>query len=146
MDKFVKFYENNEEKNSELSEYVHQNFKLIMTKMTSEMRRMLDIIPDLRNSDGYLSLILSLQGRMFNEMIYSLCGVCQSTNEKLINIISKKTLLIFLDLLQEKNVLNGLSRTDVPEDLENFKKYYMPQINELRKNIEALPKKKNIYE
>lgn len=58
-DKFKDYY-NSEERIKELSEYVHLNFKLIHTKMVSEMRRKLDITPDLSNTDGYASLLISL--------------------------------------------------------------------------------------
>lgn len=138
-DKFAKYY-NTEERIQELSEYVHQNFKLIMTKMISEMRRKLDITPDMTNSDGYISLMVSLQGRMFNEMVYSLSGVSQSTKMKVRDIVPNTTLKIFLDLWEDKNPLNGRMRTDVKEDLEGFKKYYLENIDELRENKESLPK------
>jgi hypothetical protein len=139
MDKFTA-YHNTEEKIKELSEYVHINFKLIQTKMISEMRRKLDINPDMQNSEGYVSLMVSLYGRMFNEMVYSLAGICQATNMKACDIIPIDTLKVLLDLLEGKNPLNGRLRTDVKEDLEGFKKYYLENIDELRKNIYALPK------
>src|ERR1700685_4432185 len=106
-DKFLEYY-NTEEKISEMSEYVHLNFKLIHTKMLSEMRRKLDMSnpPDMSNRDGYLSLMISLYGRMFNEMVYSLCGFCQSLDVKASEIIPQPTLKIFLDLWEGKNALN----------------------------------------
>lgn len=139
MDKFKEYY-NNEDKISELSEYVHLNFKLIHTKMLSEMRRKLDINPDLSNSDGYLSLMISLFGRMFNELVYSLCGICQSTGLKASEILPQKTIKIFIDLYEGKNPLNGILRTDIKEDLEGFKKYYLIHIDDLRNIKECLPK------
>ncbi len=139
MDKFAKYYDN-EDKIQELSEYVHQNFKLIETKMISEMRRKLDIEPNMDNHDGYVSLMVSLNGRMFNEMVYSLSGICQSVNIKASQIIPETTLKIFLDLWEGKNVLNGRLRDDVKNDLEGFKKYYLENINQLRENKNALPK------
>ena len=78
-DKFTEYY-STPEKIAELSEYVHLNFRVIMTKMQSEMRRKLDIEPNMENRDGYYSLMLSLQGRLFNEMVYSLVSVLQSMN------------------------------------------------------------------
>lgn len=138
-DKFVEHY-NTPEKIQELSEYVHVNFKLIQTKMLSEMRRKLDINPDLQNSEGYISLLYSLFGRMFNEMVYSLAALCQAKNIKVSEIIPDMTLKIFLDLWEGKNVLEGRFRTDVKEDLEGFKKYYLENIDDLRKVKEALPK------
>jgi len=138
-DKFAKYY-SNEEKIKELSEYIHINFKLILSKMLSEMRRKHDITPDLINSDGYLSLMVSLHGRMFNEMVYSLAGISQSTKIKVSDIIPETTLKVFLDLYEGKNPLNGRMRTDVKEDLEGFKKYYLDNIDSLREVKEALPK------
>lgn len=138
-DKFAEYY-NTPEKIQELSEYVHLNFRLIQTKMLSEMRRKLDITPDLENTEGYVSLMLSLYGRMFNEMTYGLCGICQSSETKVSDIIPETTLKIFLDLWEGKNPLNGRLRTDVKDDLVGFKKYYLENIDELRSNKEALPK------
>jgi hypothetical protein len=108
--------------------------------MISEMRRKLDISADLQNSDGFVSLILSLHGRIFNEMVYSLSSICQSTKMKASDIIPKETVEIFLNLLEGKNPLNGGPRSDVKYDLEGVKKYYAENIDELRGNIEALPK------
>ena len=139
MDKFAEYY-NNPEKIEELSLYVHENFKLIQTKMISEMRRKLDINPDMENSEGYVSLMVSLYGRMFNEMVDGLAGVCQSTKMNASEIIPQTTLKLFLDLWEGKNPLNGRMRTDVKEDLEGFKKYYLSNINELRQHKQALPK------
>lgn len=139
MDKFAKYY-NDEKRIKELSEYVHLNFKLIQTKMISEMRRKLHITPDMQNSDGYVSLMVSLYGRMFNEMVYSLSGISQSTNTKVSEIIPETTLKIFLDLWEGKNPLNGRIRTDVKEDIDGFKKYYLENIDALRDIKEALPK------
>jgi hypothetical protein len=138
-DKFAQYYDS-EEKIQELSEYVHLNFKLIQTKMISEMRRKLDINPDMENSEGYVSLMVTLYGRMFNEVIYSLMGICQATSMKASEIIPTDTLIIFMDLWEGKNPLQGRIRNDVKEDLEGFKKYYLANIDELRKNIETLPK------
>ena len=138
MDKFAEYY-NTEEKIKDLSEYVHMNFKLIQTKMISEMRRKLDITPDMQNSDGYISLMVSLYGRMFNEMVYSLAGISQSTNTEVSKIIPETTLKVFLDIWEGKNPLNGRMRNDVKEDLEGFKKYYLENIEELRKVDSALP-------
>lgn len=139
MDKFAKFYET-EEKQAELSEYVHLNFKLIHTKMISELRRKLDIDPAMSNEEGYLSLLVSLNARMFDELIYSMCAICQSVNMKASEIIPIATIQIFLDLLEGKNALGGRIRTDVKNDLEGFKEYYTKHIDELRKVVEALPK------
>ena len=139
MDKFAEYY-NSEEKIQELAEYVHLNFKLIQTKMISEMRRKLDITPSLQNIDGYMSMMLSLYGAMFKEIVYGLAGICQSTGCNASEIVSPPTLKIFLDLLQGKNPLNGRIRTDVKEDLEDFKNYYLQYIDQLRENTSALPK------
>lgn len=141
MDKFAAYY-NSEERIQELSEYVHQNFKLISTKMISEMRRMLDIEPNLTNSDGYVSLMVSLQGRMFNEMVYSIAGHCQYMGMSFTQIIPKTTIDILLNLIEGKNPLGGEPRTDVKHDLEGFKEYYKSQIDKLREVVEALPKDK----
>jgi len=138
-DKFVEYY-NSEEKIKQLSEYVHLNFKLIHTKMISEMRRKLDISQEMDNRDGYLSLIVSLYGRMFNELVYGLAGITQSTGAKTCDLIPKETLKVFLDLYEGKNPLNGRIRTDVKEDIEGFKKYYLENIGQLRDVKEALPK------
>ena len=138
-DKFAEYY-NSPEKIKELSEYVHLNFKLIQTKMISEMRRKLEIEPDLSNRDGYVSLMCSLYGRMFNEMVYGLCGICQSTSVNFDEMIPKETRLILLDLMSGRNPLKGNIRTDVPDDLKKFKEFYLENIEELRKNIGALPK------
>lgn len=140
MDKFANYYEGNEKRIQELSEYVHLNFKLIMTKMISEMRRKLDIEPDLLNKEGYVSLMASLQGRLFNEMVYALCGLCQSMKLNPVEVLPITTIQIFTDLMQGKNVLQGKLRDDITEDLPGFKKYYLEQIDELRKITEALPK------
>lgn len=139
MDKFAKHC-SSQEKIDEFSEYVHLNFKLILTKMISEMRRKLDIEPDMSNSEGYVSLMVSLYGRMFNEMVYSLAGISQATNAPVNEIIPQTTLKVFLDLYEGKNPLEGRLRTDVKEDLAGFKRYYLKHIDELRENIEALPK------
>ena len=104
------------------------------------MRRKLDINPDMSNQDGYVSLMVSLYGRMFNEMVYGLAGMSQSTNVKASEIIPNTTLKVFLDLYEGKNPLNGRMRTDVKEDLEGFKKYYLENIEALREVKEALPR------
>lgn len=138
-DKFAEYY-SSEERIKELSEYVHINFKLIHAKMLSEMRRKLDITPDIRNSYGYVSLMVSLYGRMFNELVYGLAGISQHTNTKVSDIIPKETLKVFLDLYEGKNPLDGRIRSDVKDDLEGFKKYYLENIDSLRDCKEALPK------
>lgn len=141
VDKFAE-YHSNEEKIRELSEYVHQNFKLIHTKMASEMRRKLDITLDMNNVDGYVSLMVSLYGRMFNELVYGLAGISQATKTPVDKIIPDLTLKVFLDLYEGKNPLQGRLRTDVKEDLEGFKKYYLDNIDQLREAKEALPSSK----
>lgn len=140
-DKFEEYY-STPERIAELSEYVHLNFKLIQTKMISEMRRKLDIDPDvtMQNSEGYVSLMVSLFGRMLNEMVYSACGVCQTAKITLTQLLPPITLSIILDLMMGINPLNGKLRNDIPNDLEKFKKYYTENIDKLRKEIEALPK------
>jgi hypothetical protein len=137
--KFSEYY-STEERIGELSEYVHQNFKLIYTKMISEMRQKLNITPDLENSDGYVSLMMSIQGRLFNEMVYSMAGSLQSSNMTLLQVLPPTTLLMILDLMMGINPLQGLQRGDVKNYLEAFKRYYSDNINQLRKSIEALPK------
>lgn len=139
MDKFAHYYKS-KERQAELSQYVHENFKLIQTKMISEMRRKLDIDPDMSNKDGYVSLMVSLYGRMFNEMVYSMVGICQATRTKASDIVPIATLQVFLDLLDGENPLHGRIRSDVKEDLEGFKRYYAECIDSLRSVIEALPK------
>ncbi len=139
MDKFAEYY-HNEENQRELSEYVHMNFKLIHTKMISELRRKLHITPDIKNSDGYLSLMVSLYGRMVNELVYGLAAISQSTNTPVSTIIPATTLKVFLDLYEGKNPLNGRMRSDVKEDLDAFKKYYLENIEDIRKVKEAIPK------
>lgn len=139
MDKFAQHY-NTPEKVDELAEYVHLNFKLILTKMTSEMRRKLEISPNLQNTDGYISLLVSLYAAMFQEMVLASAGFCQSFDIKAEAIIQKTTLKILLNLLEGKNLLEGRPRTDIKDDLEGFKKYYLQTINELRENTDCLPK------
>lgn len=138
-DKFAEYYSNSD-RISELSEYVHQNFKLIQTKMISEMRRKLDITPDLTNPDGYASLMASLHGRMFNEMVYATAGVLQCLNLNLTQLLPPLTLSMILDMMMGINPLGGKLRNDIPNDLEGFKVYYQKNIDELRKVVEALPK------
>lgn len=139
MDKFANYYKD-EDKIQELSEYVHLNFKLIHTKMLSEMRRKLDIAPDMTNQEGYLSLMISLYGRMFNEMIYSLAGFCQSLEISLDKIIPITSLKIFMDLWEGNNPLKGRLRSDVKDDIKGFHKYYCENIEKLREDKNALPK------
>lgn len=138
IDKFAAYY-NTPERIAELSEYVHFNMHMIMTKMTSEMRRKLDITPDLCNSDGYLSLMTSLYGRLFNELIYGLCGYCQSSDLKLTEILPKTTLDIYENLLNDRNPLDGKPRI-LPYDKDKFEEFYLKNIYELRSNEKALPK------
>jgi hypothetical protein len=140
MNKLAQYY-NSEERISELSEYVHKNFHLIQTKMISEMRRKLDITPDMTNSDGYVSLMVTLYGRMFNEMIYGMAGMCQSTDMKIIDIVPKTTFDILFDLIEGKNPLNGGLRRDVREfSREERNAYYLENVEQLRNNLDALPK------
>jgi len=137
-DKFAEYY-NTPEKIKELSEYVNLNFRLIWTKMLSEMRRKLDIKPNLENSEGYISLMMSLEGRLFNEMVYSLAGSCQSNKMKITEIIPPMTFLILFDFIEGKNPLNGKLRKDICSQ-EKFNEYYLEHINALREIVEALPK------
>ena len=140
MDKFAVYY-NTPEKINELSTYVHLNFHLIQTKMISEMRRKLDITPDLINSDGYVSLMITLYGRMFNELIYGLAGLCQSFNLDIKEVTPPKTIDIMFQLIEGDNPLNGKPRKDLDHiSKEERDQYYLRHIQELRKNLEALPK------
>lgn len=139
-DKFFKYYDGNEEKIRQLSEYVHRNFHIILTKMISETRRKLDIKPDLENSEGYVSLMVSLYGRMLNEIIYGLAGICQSFKIKPQEIVPIDTFKILLDLMDAKNPLNGRTRTDIREITKKERdEYYLKYIEELRSHIDALP-------
>ncbi len=138
MDKFAEYFKD-EKRVKELSEYVHKNFHLIATKMTSEMRRKLDIKPDLENSEGYVSLMVTLYGRMFNELVYSLCGICQAFNLELKHILPIDTIRIFKNLLDGKNELNGLPRKDVNSTKHQKEDYYLEYIDFIRKVEEALP-------
>lgn len=140
-DKFAE-WQSNEDNIKDFSEYVHLNFKLIQTKMISEMRRKLEIELDheLRNTEGYVSLMVSLYGRMFNEMVYSMCGICQSTRTNFTQIVPPMTLTIVLDLMMGINPLGGEIRNDIPNDLDKFKKYYTKHVADLRKIVECLPK------
>jgi hypothetical protein len=139
MDKFANYFNNNPKRIEELSEYVHKNFHLISTKMISEMRRKLAITPDLKNSDGYVSLMVSLYGRMFNELVYSLCGICQAFKLDLNDILPVTTIEIFNNLLKGENALNGEMRNDIKSTMEEKQDYYLQHIDFLRKIEEALP-------
>lgn len=136
-DKFVQ-YQSNQDNQRDFSEYVHLNFRLIWVKMLSEMRRKLDIHPDTQNIEGYTSLMVSIQGRLFNEMVYALAGTCQSHSLDARQIIPPATQRMILQLLNGKNPLNGKIRTDIAS-LEEFNKYYLDNVDELRDNKEALP-------
>ncbi len=138
-DKFAEYY-STEERVKELSQYVHENFKIIQTKMISEMRRKLDIAPDYQNRDGYVSLMVSLYGRMFNEMVYGLAGFCNNPGIDGTQIISIHTIDILITLLKGESPLNGKIRTDVKNNPEAFKKMYLDCIEELREVKEGLPK------
>lgn len=138
-DKFAEYY-STEEKIQELSQYVHENMKIIGTKMLSEMRRKLDLTPDLTNKDGYVSLMVSLIGRIFDEEIYSLCGYCQSLKLDVKEVIPLVSLRMLVSLLEGKNPLNGLPRDDIREDRENFERMYKECISYIRSVVEALPK------
>lgn len=137
-DKFTDYY-STPEKIEELSEYVHLNFRLIAVKMQSEMRRKLDIEPNLENRDGYVSLMVTLHGRLFNEMVYALCGLCQSFEMKFTDIIPENTVRILLELMANENPLKGKHREGMISE-EAFNEYYLKEVNDLRKNFEALPK------
>ncbi len=138
-DKFIDYYDT-DEKIRELSEYGHINFHLILTKMISEMRIKLNINPDMENTEGYVSLMVSLYGIMFNEIVYGLCGVCQTTSTKLPDIVPMLTLKILINLMEGKNPLNGSIRTDVKFTKEQMDHHYRENIDKLRQCIEALPK------
>lgn len=138
-DKFAEYY-STPERVSDLSEYVHQNFKLISTKMLSEMRQKLDIEPNMDNSEGYVSLMVSLHGRIFNEIVYATAGLCQTTGVNLTQLLPAITLSMILDLMMGINPLGGKLRDDIPHDLKGFQKYYQDNIQGLRKVVEALPK------
>ncbi len=138
MNNFQK-YQDTLARQEEFSTYVHLNFRLIMTKMQSEMRRKLDIEPSKDNDNGYYDLMGSLSGRLFNEMVYSLCGMLQAWDMKFTDLIPNTTTLMLLDLMAGKNPLNGEIRKDIV-DLYVFNKYYLDHIAVLRKHVEALPK------
>lgn len=140
MDKFVAYY-NTPERLEELSDYVHLNFHLIQTKMVSEMRRKLNITPDLENSDGYGSLSASLYFRMFNEIMYGMAGMCQAFDLKFNEVVAPSTMEILFMLMKGENPLGGKLRTDLNHiSQERRNTYYLTYIDELRKNLEALPK------
>jgi|GEM_PF-2795282 hypothetical protein len=138
MNNFQK-YQDTKEKQEEFSEYVHLNYRLIMVKMQSEMRRKLEIEPSQTNENGYHDLMASINARLFNEMVYALTGFLQAWDMNFTDLIPNMTTLMLLDLMAGKNPLNGEIRKDVV-DLDTFNEYYMNHIAELRKNIEALPK------
>jgi hypothetical protein len=139
MDKFAEYFKNNPDKIEDLSEYVHINMKIIMTKMTSEMRRELEIIPNHTNTEGYVSLMTSIYGRMFNEMIYGMSAFCQAYKLKATDIIPIATIDILIGLLKDSNPLKGEGRADVPDNLRKFEEMYVECIDELRAVKEALP-------
>lgn len=137
-DKFAQ-YQNTEEKRDQFSEYVHLNFRLIWVKMLSEMRRKLDITPNSKNEEGYSSLMVSIQGRLFNEMVYVLAGICQSLRLDAREILPPATQRIILQLLNGENPLNGEIVTEVVSK-EEFNKYYLANIDRLREDKSCLPK------
>ena len=139
-DKFLE-YMNKPGEMENFSQYVHQNMKIINTKMLSEMRRKLEMgDPDMSNSNGYVSLMASLYGRMFSEMFYGMCGFCQALKCPASEMINIVTLSMLTSLLQGKNPLNGLPRSDVKEDKQEFERLYLECIDHLRKVTEALPR------
>ncbi len=137
-DKFA--YWAHKDKNEEaFSQYVHENVKIIITKMMSEMRRKLHLTPGHTNEDGYLSMLVSIQGRVFNECVYSLMAICQSLNMKLSDIVPLQTIGLIVDMMEGKNPLEGRIRSDVKEDKAKFQESYQECIDKLRACVEALP-------
>lgn len=129
-----------------LSKYVELNFNMIMTKMQSEMRRKHEIPPENTNENGYYDLLVTLYSCMFSEMVIAFSGICRSTDAKFIDCIPKNVLLSLLDLLQAKTLdpvipeILKMRRENMAKDRETFNDYYISQIDELRNNLEALPK------
>ncbi|SRR6266851_1203413 len=140
INKFEEYYKDNDERSKQFSMYVHMNFRLILTKMLSEMRRKLDIVPDLESTEGYISLMVTLQVRLFNEMIYSLCETFQSTHIKAKLVIPEMTIKLFNDLLEDKIYLIQEDSEVRFIDQDTFNKYYLENIDQLRKNQYYLPK------
>ena len=103
--------------------------------MISEMRRKLDIAPSQTNEEGYTSLMVTLQGIFFNEMVYALAATCQAFQMKLQEIIPPTTLLMLLNLMKGENPMGGKLREDV-EDQETFNAYYLQEIDVLRAEIQ----------
>lgn len=143
--KFTEYY-STEEKIAEMSEYVHFNYKMIMTKMQSETRRKLDIAPSGNNDEGYYDLMLSLSARMFNEMVYSACGICKSCDMKITDLLPPHTLILLLKLLKNEDAslseefINWAAKCGTAEEKHKFEEFYVKEIEEIRSNLEALPK------
>jgi hypothetical protein len=97
-------YYSTQEKASELTQYIHENYKLIMTKMLSEMRRKLDIDT---GTNEYYTLMVGLMSRFFHEITMAMAGVCQSVGVQGSDFIHPDSLKIFLDVYEGKDVLNG---------------------------------------
>jgi hypothetical protein len=135
-DKFKERYSQDHQV-KELAQYVHENFKLIIAKMASEMAKKLDIKGDRQNSEGYVSMVITIQGALFNEMVVSLCSTCQALNLEAFEIVPAYTVQILADLLEGNNPLHGGERTDVVNDIEGFRKYYDTHIQRLRESAEA---------
>lgn len=137
-DKFAEYFKHRQE---DLSEYVHMNHRLIITKMLSEMRRKLEIEPDLQNKDGYVSLMVSLQVRLLNECIYALVGYCEAFKLKFTDIIPITTIELLFRLIEGKTTVNADTLHLLPKiPKEKMEEYYLSNIEDLRKVIQELPK------
>lgn len=138
MNKFEEYMKNNEEN---LSKYVHFNVKLIATKMISEMSRKLDVYTTPHEQEDFFSLMISLHGRMFNEIIYALSGFSENFNLKFYEIISPLTLKLLFSLMKEEKIdLNEIKDTQLSVNSQEFKDFYEKNIEEITSFKEALPK------
>lgn len=117
--------------------YTHQNFKLIVVKIVSEMRRKLDITPDIHNR-SYVTLQIEILMALFQESFMELCGILQTFNVQSSQITDKDFMIMLKTFVNGKNPFAGIPRESIDE-FEDFHKFYNEHVNALRENEDALP-------
>jgi hypothetical protein len=104
-DKFAEYY-STPEHNKELYTFIHERIFIAIQLISEEISKKLDIKDKTSNSDGFVSLQMSIVVGMFIQSVQALCGSCKALQINGKDVVPKDALEALINLSQGKNLLD----------------------------------------